>query len=229
MAVEGDSVVNIGAAIGGPLVFVLVAAIVIQKMFGKTLSTTDKLIFGWVALGATAHLLVDAPYVCSHFLHGPAALVKSGGFYAKLYEHFAKSDKRLLSADPYLMGIMLMIVAVLLPLEVLLCCSIAKNKSNRHFLQVVTAVIYSSLFWMYAVPELFKGDKSDVDFGGSLKDIIFTIVFGTVYVSAVVLMLSQSCCAMGSTGKITPKAQKTEPQEPQQAVRRSSRLKKKAE
>ncbi|XP_070539031.1 emopamil-binding protein-like [Ptychodera flava] len=223
MAADWKSVVTSGAFLGCALSAVmLVIGCVLAQVFGKKLSSSNKLVLVWIAFDIMTHLFMDTPYFVLFYLHGPKFLEKSNNFYTRICKEYGNIDKRVLTADPGLMAILLFTCVACVPLEIILFNAIIKDKSYRHTVQTLVAGICIFGAWMYVVPELLVGSPN---LSGDLVSLLVFFGLAVLYLVVPHLLLYQSIQEIPSGTRQVHTVTKTETQ----TVRRSQRIRKKAE
>ncbi|XP_022337874.2 emopamil-binding protein-like [Crassostrea virginica] len=173
-------------------------AFIFAYTVGKSQSRIDKLIIAWLVFDALIHFTLEGPFVYWSLV---STVEKSTHVTSQVWKEYALADRRWGISDPTIVSLEILTVFITGPLAVWLIFAMLKNKTYRHFIQIVLCVCELYGGWMTFCPEWLTGSKN-LETGNFLYLWVYLVFFNGIWVIIPILLLVQSWQDMTATRKI---------------------------
>ncbi|KAK6194898.1 hypothetical protein SNE40_000433 [Patella caerulea] len=161
----------------------------------RTLPQIEKWVLSWLVFDALTHLTLEVVFL---YFSLTGTVEKSQHFTADLWKEYGKADKRWLVSDPTIVSLEILTVVVDGLLCLVLIYAIIRNKSYRHFVQIILCVCELYGGWMTFCPEWLTGSKNLVT-DNVLYLWVYLIFFNGIWVVIPLALLYQSYVDMTTT------------------------------
>nr|XP_022337874.1 emopamil-binding protein-like [Crassostrea virginica] len=175
-----------------------VGAFIFAYTVGKSQSRIDKLIIAWLVFDTLIHFTLEGPFVYWSLV---STVEKSTHVTSQVWKEYALADRRWGISDPTIVSLEILTVFITGPMAVWLIFAMLKNKTYRHFIQIVLCVCELYGGWMTFCPEWLTGSKN-LETGNFLYLWVYLVFFNGIWVIIPILLLVQSWQDMTATRKI---------------------------
>ncbi|ESP04941.1 hypothetical protein LOTGIDRAFT_211745 [Lottia gigantea] len=181
-------------------------SIVLGFKLEKRLAQVEKWALSWLVFDGMTHLTLELAFL---YFSLTGTVESSTHFSALLWKEYGKADKRWLISDPTVVSLEILTVVVDGLLCLVLIYAIVKDRSYRHFVQVVLCVCELYGGWMTFCPEWLTGSPNLVT-DNVLYLWVYLIFFNGIWVVIPLALLCQSYIAM-TTGHLKASFEKSSP------------------